>query len=181
MTCIVGIVEKEKVYIGGDSAGTAGYVQIKRKDPKVFIRGEFIIGYTSSFRMGQLLMFDDRFRIREQKENENNFEYMVNAFIPAIQELFNDGGYLKINNNIKEGGCFLVGYKNNLYRIESDFQVGESIENYSSVGCGEEIALGSLFTSKDLDISPEEKIIKALEASAYYSTGVAAPFIVLSK
>jgi len=58
MTCIVGLIDKEskKIYMGGDSAGVANYSLSVRKDPKVFKRYGFIFGFTSSFRMGQLLM-----------------------------------------------------------------------------------------------------------------------------
>ena len=57
MTCIVGMLNKGKVIIGADSAGVSGLdVQI-RKDPKVFITGEFVIGCTTSFRMIELLQF----------------------------------------------------------------------------------------------------------------------------
>lgn len=55
MTCIVGLVENNKVYIGGDSAGVAGLSLMKRADEKVFKKDEFIFGFTSSFRMGQLI------------------------------------------------------------------------------------------------------------------------------
>ena len=57
MTCIVGLEHKGKVYIGGDSAGVAGYSLSVRADQKVFINGNFIFGFTSSFRMGQILRF----------------------------------------------------------------------------------------------------------------------------
>ena len=52
MTCIVGLVENGKVYIGGDSAGVAGLDVRMRSDEKVFTKGNMIFGYTSSFRMG---------------------------------------------------------------------------------------------------------------------------------
>jgi len=54
MTCIAGFVNKNEVWIGGDSAGVAGYNLRIRKDTKVFkVNGRFLIGYTNSFRMGQ--------------------------------------------------------------------------------------------------------------------------------
>ncbi len=39
MTCIVGLVDNGKVYIGGDSAGCAGYDVRIREDQKVFRNG----------------------------------------------------------------------------------------------------------------------------------------------
>lgn len=52
MTCIVGIVDNGKVYMGADSLGVGGLSKRVRKDPKLFRVGEFVFGYTSSFRMG---------------------------------------------------------------------------------------------------------------------------------
>jgi len=57
MTCIVGLVENGKVYIGGDSAGVAGLDITTRKDEKVFQKENMIFGFTSSFRMGQILRY----------------------------------------------------------------------------------------------------------------------------
>ena len=178
MTCIVGFIDKEnkKIYIGGDSAGSANYNIRTRKDPKVFIRDPFIIGFTSSFRMGQLLMSDERFSIRIQKQEESNYDYMVSAFIPAIQKLFKEGGFLESNKDVLSGGTFLIGYKGSLYEIEDDFQVAEYTEDYAACGCGEDYALGSLFTSSGNIL---ERIKKALECAEYYSSGVRGPFNII--
>lgn len=59
LTCIVALKQRDKVYIGGDSAGTSSF-SLKstiRKDSKVFIKkdgseNEWLFGFTSSFRMG---------------------------------------------------------------------------------------------------------------------------------
>ena len=179
MTCIVGIIDKERIYIGGDSAGVGGYYIRQRKDPKVFIRDPFIIGFTTSFRMGQLLMSDERFSVRIQKKSESNYEYMVSAFVPAIQKLFKDGGFLESDKDVLTGGTFLVGYNKCLYEIENDFQVAEYDDNYNACGCGREIALGSLYVTGEMELSPEERIIKALEAASKFSAGVTPPFNIL--
>lgn len=67
MTCIIGLIKNKKVYIGGDSAGVDGLNITIRKDSKVFKINKFIIGYTSSFRMGQLLRF--KLKINNQRKN----------------------------------------------------------------------------------------------------------------
>ena len=60
MTCIIGYIDREnkKILISGDSAGVNKYMLYHRKDSKIFIREPFIMGFTGSFRMGQLLMAD---------------------------------------------------------------------------------------------------------------------------
>jgi ATP-dependent protease HslVU (ClpYQ) peptidase subunit len=182
MTCIVGIIDKEnkKVYIGGDSAGVAGLSISIRKDPKVFKRGKFIFGFTSSFRMGQLLMCGDM-DLKKQKPDEDTYVYMVTTFVDAIRHLFKKGGYLVIENTEESGGTFLVGYKNRLFCIESDFQVAEVYDDYYSVGCGVNYALGSLYTTQgQLNLTPEERINKALSAAEYHNGGVRGPFNIVS-
>lgn len=179
MTCIVGFIDREnkKIFIGADSAGVGSYHIRTRKDSKVFIRDPFIMGFTSSFRMGQLLMSDDRFNIRRQKEGESNYEYMVSAFIPAVQKLFKDGGFLESKSDVLGGGTFLVGYNGCLYEIQDDFQVAEYADDFMAIGCGEPYALGSLYTSSG---SIVERITKALECAEYFSSGVRRPFKILS-
>ena len=55
MTCIAGLVHDETVYLAGDSAGTSGWNLTVRADPKVFANDSYVMGFTTSFRMGQLL------------------------------------------------------------------------------------------------------------------------------
>ena len=57
MTCIVAVTDGQTVVIGGDSAGAAGQELRIRADPKVFLVGSFAIGFTTSFRMGQILRY----------------------------------------------------------------------------------------------------------------------------
>ena len=52
MTCIVGLIDGRRVWMGGDSAGVSGLDITVRADAKVFRNGDFLIGFTSSFRMG---------------------------------------------------------------------------------------------------------------------------------
>ncbi len=180
MTCIIGYTHKDKVYIAGDSAGIAGYSIQIRKDPKVFKNGNFIMGFTTSFRMGQLLM-SAKFKVAKQKKNETDYHYMITTFIDAVIKTFTKGGYIKKENNAVEGGTFLVGYQGKLYEVNSDFQVGEVEENFNSVGCGHDIAKGAMYVlDKNKDLKPEEKLQLALETVSRFSAGVAPPFNVVS-
>ena len=175
VTCIVGIENAGRVYIGGDSAGVAGLSIQTRRDPKVFAVGELIIGYTSSFRMGQLLRFNLSVPPRIEREDDD-FEWMVKRLVPEIRETLKEGGYATVNNGEESGGVFLVGYRGSLYEIESDFQVAMPADGYAAVGCGSDIALGSLHGSKRLD--PIKRIERALSASEHHSAGVRGPFVI---
>ena len=174
MTCIVGLVDKGIIYMGGDSAGTDERLnQLIRDDPKVFRNDQFIIGFTSSFRMGQLLRF--KFTPPKRYQGENDYEYMVGRFVDEVRSCFKAGGYLTIKENQESGGTFLVGYHKQLYSIYSDFQVGINNCGYAACGCGDLLALGALAANTHL--SPDERIKNALEIAEKFSAGVRRPFV----
>lgn len=178
MTLIIGIIKNDKVYLGADSAGVGGLDVTVRKDPKVFKNGNFLIGCTSSFRMIQLL----RFSLNPPKRHPDKdvYEYMCTDFINAVRNCFKDGGYNALNSNVESGGVFIVGYEKRLFKIESDYQVGESFELFSAVGCGDSYALGALMAI-DENIDPIERIKKALEIGVHRSGGIRPPFVILEQ
>lgn len=172
MTCIVGIAEGGKVYIGGDSAGTAGMDLHKRKDKKVFRNGDFIMGFTSSFRMGQLL--EHALTVPKRHADEDVFSFMVNQFVNAVRDCLKSGGYATSNNSAESGGTFLVGYEGRLFCIHSDYQVAESLHGFDACGCGDSFALGSLYSTSGE--TPIYRLKMALEAAEEFSAGVRSPF-----
>jgi ATP-dependent protease HslVU (ClpYQ) peptidase subunit len=176
VTAIVGVTENGKVWIGGDSAGCDGLSVETRTDPKVFINGEFVFGYTSSFRMGQLLQYV--FTPPTPVQGQEGMAYMVKQFIPAVKSCLADGGFQTNEKGQDIGGCFLVGHKGQLYSVECDYQVARVHQPYHACGCGKDIALGSLFSTEQL--SPEQRINAALTAASTFSAGVKGPFTVLS-
>lgn len=176
MTCIAGLVDKGVVYIGGDSAGVSGYSITSRADKKVFRNGDFLFGFTSSFRMGQLLAHS--FTPPKRHQDTDVYAYMVTSFIDAVRSCLKDGGYAEKRNDAEHGGTFLVGYEGRLFRIESDYQVGEPLDGYDAVGCGEDIALGSMYST--VGGKPKDRITSALKAAEHFSAGVRAPFNLLA-
>ena len=176
MTCIVGIVHNDRVYIGGDSAGTAGWSMTVRADQKVFINSGFIFGFCGSFRMGQLLRY--AFTPPAMREDTDLFAYMVTDFIDAVRECFKQGGFAEKDKEAESGGFFLVGTQGRLFQIECDYQVGERLSPWTATGCGEDIALGALYATQGR--SPTKRIHMALDAACEYSAGVRGPYTVLS-
>lgn len=83
MTCIAGIAQDGKVYICGDSAGSAGHDLAVRADRKVFVNGEFVMGFTTSFRMGQLIQY--AFTPPKRHPDKDVMAYMVTEFVDALR------------------------------------------------------------------------------------------------
>lgn len=176
MTCIVGIARDGDVWIGADSAASSGWNVRPTLVPKVFVHGPFIIGYTTSFRMGQLLQF--HLRVQSQGGKISDLEYIVKHFIVAVRDCLKEGGYTTIDNNKEEGGGFLVGYRGHVYSVGDEFQVNEAFDGFDACGCGGKFALGAIVALDDLE--PEARVRRALGIAAYFSGAVCGPFTVLS-
>lgn len=173
MTCIIGLESKGMVYIGGDSAGVSGLSVTVRADEKVFVTGDFIMGYTTSFRMGQLLRY--KFEPPVHPNDMDDMKFLVTHFVDSVRKCFQDNGYGSKDN----GGTFLVGYRGKLYCIQSDFQVAKPSLPYDAVGCGADLAMGAMFANDKL--KPKDRIEKSLLAASTFNAGVVAPFLVLKK
>lgn len=178
MTAIVALIDQKKnVWVGGDSAGVSGQFINQRKDPKVFIKDGFIFGFTSSFRMGQILHY--RFTPPERK-NQSVETYMNTDFIEAVRGCFKQ--YSFGDNDTKKGGQFIVGYAGEIFLVDSDFQIGLLYDKYASVGAGYISCLGALYAIEKSELQfmmePAEKITLALRAAEKHNTGVCGPFII---
>ena len=190
MTCIIGYIDKveRKMYMLGDSAGVYDYEITIRKDKKVFKRNikisneeiiEVLIGFTSSFRMGQILMFCD---LPEMPKSIDEFEYLVKIFVPHLMHIFKDQNYLQSYqgdwNEQAKGGTFLIAINGRLFCIEDDFQIREVYQCYDSIGCGEFYAITALQVMSDIEnnMTVEQKILKAAKIAAFNNAGVREPF-----
>jgi len=176
MTCIIGVVEKGQTYIGGDSAlSTSGTWEVRAsKLPKVFRIGKFIIGFTGSPRLGQLLRY--YLEIHPQGD-ETDEAYIVQTVIEAARKIFKEHGFAKVEDNVEEGGNFLLGYKGRLWWVDYAFSLCELTDSLDALGCGREYALGAMRALENLP--PRERILKALEIAEHFSGALKRPFLVL--
>jgi hypothetical protein len=179
MTVIVGIAQDGIVHLGGDSAGVAGYTITTRADAKVFANGPFVFGFTTSFRMGQLIRY--AWIPPEPPRAPGDLDrFMATAFIDGLREALKAGGWAAKENEREEGGTFLVGVSGRLFQIADDYQVGESTAGFDAVGAGDEIALGALHATSYGRMSAPRRLQIALEAAERFNTGVTGPFAYLS-
>lgn len=187
MTCIVGLVDNGKVYIGGDSAGVDERWNLTiRADKKVFSRKfptfdhyeEMLLGFTTSFRMGQLLQYQLEIPpTGGWSFPEQLFEYMATVFVDTVRKCLKEGGFAEKDKEAEKGGAFLVGFRGRLFCVENDYQVAEALDGYYAIGYGAAPALGVLYATPTLP--PRTRIEMALGAAEHFNIGVRAPFTIL--
>jgi hypothetical protein len=180
MTCIVGMTVADGVLLGADSAAAAGWDLTTRVAPKVFVNGPMVMGFTDSFRMGDLL--EHVLVVPERPFGVTVDRFLRTTFIDAVRACLADGGLAKKENGVEEGGQFLVGYEGRLFFIGSNYQVGENDQGYHAIGCGAAYALGALAAQARLvsmRSSFLERIEVALDVAGQFSAGVREPYRVV--
>ncbi len=175
MTCIIGLELENGVLMGCDSGSSDGWSSRVSTIEKVFYRERFLIGFTTSWRMGQIARYHAKLDFRKQGPDETDQEYLVTQFIESIRKEFVDLGFARIDDNEQTGGQLLVGYNGKIYMVDNDFQLNHFSDSYTSIGCGFQYALGAMDILSP-QMSPRRRIMRALGSAAYFSNGVIAPF-----
>jgi hypothetical protein len=150
-----------------------------RADTKVFRNGKYLFGFTTSFRMGQLIRHALEPPTPPKTPGQLD-RFMSTTFIDAIRDCLKAGGWARRDNDREEGGTFLVGVRGRLYSVEEDFQVGQAADGYAAVGSGAAVALGALYASALMPMSPRRRVKVALRAAERFNAGVRGPFVCLS-
>jgi len=173
VTCVVAIVDNDGVFMASDSNAVVGNTVFPRADKKMFtIRSRYgtpmLLGFTSSYRMGQLL----RWWTPPDRGTMDVEQYIHTKFIEGVRNQLKTGGYTRVSDNREEGGTFLVAYHDRLFEVHNDFQIAMPGIPYSSIGSGREFALGSLYTTQGGILSTEARAVVAVESAAQFSASV---------
>lgn len=187
MTCIVALISGNKVILGGDSAASdekTGLI-LQTTDPKVFKVGQYGIGFVDSFRMGQILQYNWVPPIYKPTAGFKNLDkFMRTKFVESIKEAFQENGYGKFGNNAPEdgdeGGIIIIAVQNTgrIFIMDVDFHISEVDVQYLAEGSGQQVALGSLFSTSAVK-TPRKRVRMALEASAKFIMSVRGPFTII--
>ena len=187
MTCIVALIHDNKVLLGGDSAASeekSGLI-FSRTDPKVFKVGQFGIGFVDSFRMGQILQYNWTPPIYKPTSGYRNLDkFMRTKFVESVKEAFKEHGYGNqtpgSTEDGDEGGIFIITVQGSgrIFTMDSDFHIGEADIQYMAEGAGQDLALGSLFSTVTIK-TPRKRVRMALEAAAKFNMTVRPPFTII--
>ena len=186
MTCIVAFIHENKVLLGGDAAASdekSGLI-FQRTDPKVFKVGQFGIGFIDSFRMGQILQYNWTPPIYKPTAGYRNLDkFMRTKFVDSVKDAFKEQGYGNFSSSTEDGdlgGIFIVAVQGagRIFTMDSDFHIGEADVMYMAEGAGQELALGSLFSTAQVK-TPRKRVRTALEAAAKFNMAVRPPFTII--
>ena len=161
MSTVVGLKTKNGVWIGADSRASTEEGEIRPQIAnKIITNGPYLIGFIGSVRGGQI--------IREEyfKAPKNPFDW-PDALIEQCQKKS------CIATGDSQTTMMLCNYliadsrSGKLYEILIDFQMNE-IEEMTAIGSGSPFAFGSLFTTRELNINEEDRVVFALQAACAF-------------
>ena len=178
MTCVAGLIYNNKVYMACDSGASdeGGGTIYKRRDAKVFMVDDYIIGFSNSFRMGQILQHD----FTPPKPSKRNLERTMSIdFVDRVLESLARNNFV-IDKDADNVCDLVIGVYGRLFVMDTDFSIGEYYDKYFAIGSGSQFALGSLYSTKSMK-DPRARLEKALEAAAEYTMSVSAPFLYLNE
>lgn len=178
MTCIIGLEHNGKVYLGCDSQVSFGDTKQSTRLDKIFKRGEFLFGVAGYPRIAQIL--EHSLPLIPQTPSQSDISYLCDTFSKSVKNVFdeNDIGNKDYDGSHYGSSIVIFGYRKNLYELDSNYQIIQFSDEFTAIGSGADLALGAMYVLNDLQ--PKQRILKALEASAYFSIGVSKPFKVMS-
>lgn len=191
VTCVVGVEYEEngerKVLLAADSAATNDYTTQVVRGPKVFRVGDLLIGFTTSFRMGQLLQYRLPHCLpKKAHEHLDPMEHIITNVIPAIIYALDDGRYIKDQNQRIEAGTYLIGCSGRLFEVSDGFGVCEWQDGYGAIGSGYQPALGAMFatyppvTAKATFGQATKMAYEGLSAAVQFSGSCSRPFSIIA-
>lgn len=170
MTCIVGISDGKNVYMGGERSASDDSLILSTSRPKVGVRGDWIYGFAGSYGTGQLIEFINLPKVLKANDP---YELLRLSIVEELKRLYESSGRDHEDNSTD----WLIGCKGRLFELSSgDWGVVEIDE--TAIGSGTSIALGSLYTSKEIE-NPHIRITYALNAAITLSTTCQGPIDIL--
>jgi len=186
MTCIVALIHENKVLLGGDAAASddkSGLI-FQRTDPKVFKVGQYGVGFVDSFRMGQILQYNWTPPKYTPTAGYRNLDKFIRTkFVDSVKDAFKEHGYGNFSSGTEdgdEGGIFIIAVQGagRIFTMDTDFHIAEADVHYMAEGAGQELALGSLYSTSMVK-TPRKRVRMALEAAAKFNMSVRPPFTII--
>lgn len=156
MTCIIAHTDGVSSFLAGDKLGSNGFTKTVQTEPKVFEK-EFIklhddgltrtkevmaLGYTTSFRMGQLLNYN--LNLPEQDASQTFSQYLVLKVIPIIRQMFKEEWGARDASQDVGGGQFIILHNHTIYEVQEDFSVLQPKTRITAVGSGTYHAIAAM-------------------------------------
>ncbi len=176
MTCLAGLIQGGKTYIGVDGYATTD--DCERKPiicRKIFVSGRYVVAFAGHIRTGQLLYPESGFEFPDDIYQIPNAIYLWLREFEVIGK--DESQMAMIASN------FLIATEDRLYEVLMDMQISELDPNpgFTAIGSGTPYAMGSLYTThKYGKMPPKKRVEMALQTASEYAKNCGPPYQIYS-
>ena len=168
MTCIVGLVDNDKVYMGADTFGSNRFTGRSYKEKKIVKKGDMLIGICGDYKVINYITYEFTPPARTLKEDDRQYIHRVGKAISTLLGIDND--CLEDSNSI--GASMIIGYNGELYLYESNGQVLTASDPYATTGSGSYHAEASLYSTQTTKDKPRTRLKKAIVCASEFVLSV---------
>lgn len=181
MTCIAAIIDKDGVgHIACDSLGSNPRTKNTYINQKIFTVGDMLIGFTSSYRMGQILQY--RLELPVAAVGQSLEQWLHTDFVDAVRATLTQNGFMHVENNEEAAGTFLIVVSGRIFTVQDDLSILESVDNFEACGSGEDYARATMNTLVSYGVDdPSVILTEAIEAATKYVPSVGGEIYMLSE
>ena len=121
MTLIAAVQHQGEVWMLGDSigAGTESGTYSLQREPKVIVLGDLLVGYSTSFRFGQILQHSLKLPPRKVPIEV----WLRSTFIDKVRKTLEAHGFGDGKNG--SAGFLLIAAEGRIFTVQEDFAVLE--------------------------------------------------------
>lgn len=178
MTCIIGIVDGDRVWVGSDSCMSTNWMKTTVSKPRVVRLSperSLIAASTGDLRLLNLL-HTFPYPVTKLASSEAH-SYIMGTFPDRLREFASERGFLETTNGRASLGdnSVLIAFGSAIYHVGALFGVHKVGRSFHAIGSGAEVAMGALQVMGKR-ASPQVRIRRALEAASEIAQQVAPPF-----
>ena len=190
MTVIAALKQNNIVYMGCDSVfmDLESLQPVRRKQSKLIIKDEMIIGFTAGNGCKILQVLKHKFNVPSTRKvaTEDLEDYMATKFCSKLFNLLQSEDMLEDDTDKKNSppclspATLLIGIRDKIFHVGEDFDTYEIESNFFAIGSGAPFTLGALHSTLGLinptQMDPEHHLLHALKTAEHFTQGVKGPF-----
>ncbi len=173
MTCVAAIEDGKRVWLAADTGVSSDDGWTDNTHGKIWKHAPGVaFGVAGAANAMQLVRY--RLRAPRRPAGMDGMRWCITRLVPALKKILKDEVRDADGNLDFE---MVVAVDGRAFLIDDGLAVLQAPRGYTAIGCGRDIALGALFSTKRQ--SPKARVCKAVEAACTHSNACALPLEVI--
>lgn len=174
MTCICTLKTNNTIYMAADRRLSDDDKYITLPEPKIAFKHDLLIGAAGDSYLCNIVLESFSWPYRG---DETPNHYMFNVFRPKFIKFLKDLGHIDkestiLNSKSEDEVRLLAAFDEFIYQVDISaeaFSIEQVTNKYCAIGSGSDFALGALLATEGLNLKPQGRLKRAINAAASFS------------